>query len=218
MADIQLAAQSAPSTPSSGNAIQWVDSIAEIAVLTNDTGRHIARSTNASIAAQGAGFATDTWVTNSDILIPSFSLQAKTTINWAISASKSGAGTAAPIYVIRIGTARSVADTAILTLTGPAQTAIADIGTLNINIVMRTVGGGTSAVMQGTAFWNHRGTAANTTTSGTGFANDSTGHVEGTSAGFNSSTMGGGSYVSLSINGGTSASWTLTQCQVEADW
>jgi hypothetical protein len=173
-------------------------------------------SFNASIAAQGAGFAADTYVTDSDILIPSFGFQARTNFLWMISASKSGAGTAQPIYNIRIGSARSVAgDTARLVLTGPAQTAIADIGTLTIMVTVRSVGA--AGVIQGTAWWNHRGTAANTTTSGTGFANDSTGHIEGTSAGFDNSALGG-QYVGLSMNGGTSASWTLTQVRVEAAW
>lgn len=72
-------------------------------------------------------------------------------------------------------------------------------------------------MLQGTAWWDHRGTAANTTTSGTGFANDSTGHVEGTSAGFDNSALGG-QYIGLSVNGGASASWTVTQVWANASW
>lgn len=121
-----------------------------------------------------------------------------------------------PIYNIRIGSLRTVAgDTARLVLTGPAQTAIADIGTLSIIVVVRNVGA--AGVLQGTAWWDHTGTAVNTTTSGTGFANDSTGHVQGTSAGFDNSAMQG-LYVGLSTNSGASGVWTVTQCQAEADW
>jgi hypothetical protein len=215
MADILLDEQSAPTTPASGKVVIYPDSIASILCVKDDTGKVYARSTNAAIAAQGAGFATDTYLTNSDLLIPSFGLQAKTAFLWMISASKTGAGTATPIYNIRIGSNRTTADTARLTLTGPAQTAIADIGTLYILVTVRSIGG--SGVIQGTAYWAHRGTAANTTTSGTGFANDSTGHVEGTSAGFDNSALGG-NYIGISINGGTSASWTLTQVVSEVDW
>lgn len=125
------------------------------------------------------------------------------------------AGTAQPIYNVRIGTNATTADTARLTLTGPAQTAIADVGTLFILVTVRTAGA--STVLQGAAWWGHRGTAANTTTSGTGFANDSTGHIEGTSAAFDSTAMAGNK-IGISINGGTSAGWTITQCQVEAAW
>lgn len=195
----------------------WVDTTADgLLCVRDDAGRVQARSKNASIAAQtSGGFATDTWVTDSDLKIPSFGLQVRTLFNWRISASKTNAGTATPIYAIRFGTLRSVSDTARLTLTGPAQTAIPDIGTLNIMCVVRSIGG--AGVLQGTAWWDHRGTAANTTTSGTGFANDSTGHVEGTSAGFDMSALAG-SYVSLSMNGGSSAVWSVTQVQAEVDW
>ena len=196
----------------------FIDSTTSLPAFKNDAGRAgviWGASFNASVAAQASGFATDTYVTDSDILIPSFGFQAKTNFLWMISASKTGAGTAQPIYNIRIGANRTTADTARLVLTGPAQTAIADIGTLNIMVTVRTVGA--SGVIQGTAWWNHRGTAANTTTSGTGFANDSTGHIEGTSAGFDNSALGG-QYVGLSMNGGTSAAWTLTQVRVEAAW
>ncbi len=215
MGDVYLSEQSKPTTPAAGNGILWVDATASLPFFTDDAGRHWGTSRNAAIADQGAGFATDTYVTNSDILIPSFGMQAKTGLLWRISASKTGAGTATPAYAIRIGAARTTADTARLTLTGPAQTAVADIGTLNIMLTVRTVAA--SGVIQGTAWWDHRGTAANTTTQGVGFANDGTGHVEGASAGFDNSALGG-FYVGLSIDGGASAAWTLTQVVAEARW
>lgn len=215
MGDVFIAAQSAPTTPSAGNALWWVDTTAKIFCVKDDAGRIAATSSNAATAAQGAGFASDTYVTNSDLLIPSFGLQAKTRFLWRISASKSGAGIAQPIYVVRIGTLRTVAgDTARLTITGPAQTAIADIGNLNIMVTVRNVGA--SGVLQGTAWWDHRGTAASST-GGVGFANDGTGHTETTAAGFDTSALGG-SYVGLSLNGGTSASWTITQVWADAFW
>jgi len=215
MADILLDEQSSPTTPASGKGAIFIDSTAAILVLKDDAGRNNAVSKRTAIAAQGAGFASDTYITNSGLLIPSFGLQAQTNFLWKISASKTGAGTATPIYTIRIGANQSTADTSRLALTGPAQTAIADIGTLYIMVTVRSVGG--SGVLQGTAWWVHRGTAANTTTSGTGFANDTTGHIEGTAAGFDNSALGG-SYIGLSINGGTSASWTITQVIGEANW
>ena len=215
MADVFVANQSVPATPSSGNSVIFVDSTAKILCVKTDDGRVAGYSFNSAVASQGAGFATDTYVINSDILIPSFGVQAKTQFMWLISASKSGASTAQPVYSIRIGANRTTADTARLALTGPAQTAIADIGTLCIICTVRNVGA--AGVIQGTAFWSHRGTAANTTTSGTGFANDSTGHVEGSGAGFDNQSLGG-LYVGLSINGSTASSWTVTQVQAEAVW
>jgi hypothetical protein len=214
MSDIVLDEQSSPTTPSSGKGIIFIDSTASILVLKDDAGRNNAFSFNSAIAAQTVN-AADTYLTNSDILIPSFGLQAKTSLLFKISASKTAAGVATPIYNIRIGANRTTADTVRLALTGPAQTAIADIGTLFIMLTVRTIGA--SGVIQGTAWWVHRGTAANTTTSGTGFANDSTGHVEGSSAGFDMTALAG-QYIGLSCNSGASGVWTVTQVQSEVNW
>ena len=214
MADLQLATQSAPSTPSNGNAIWFIDTTAKILCVKDDAGRVAAWSGNAATAAQGAGFSSDTYVTNSDILIPSFGFQAKAKFLWRISASKSGASTAQPVYTVRIGSGRTTSDTSRLALTAPAQTAIADIGTLNVMVTVRSIGA--SGVLQGTAWWDHRGTAASSTI-GVGFANDGSGHVEGTAAGFDMSSVAG-NYIGLSINGGTSASWTITQVWADASW
>lgn len=216
MSQLLLQESAQPSTPASGKGAVFVDTYG-ILCYKDDAGRVWGSSRNAAVAAQGAGFASDTWVTNSDIQIPSFNLQTKTVICWQISASKTAASTGTPVYTIRTGANRSTADTSRLALTGPAQTAIADIGTLNIMVTVRSVGSGTSTVLQGTAFWTHRGTAANTTTSGTGFANDSTGHVEGTGSGFDYTSLPG-QYISLSINGGASSAWTVTQVCARADW
>jgi hypothetical protein len=217
MADIVLDAESVPTTPSAGQGNIFVDTTGKILCFKSDGGIVSGYTKNAAIAAQGAGFASDTYLTNSDILIPSFGMQAKSTFRWTVSASKTGAGIATPIYVIRLGTGRATSDAAVLTLTGPAQTAVADIGTLSILVTCRSVSG--AGVIQGTAWWTHRGTVANTTTSGTGFASDTTGHVEGTSAGFdNTAATIAGKYLGLSINGGGSASWTLTQVLAEGDW
>lgn len=214
MADLFAATQSVPSTPSAGNAIIFVDSTAKLIGVKDDAGRVWAQSFNAAVANQTVN-AADTYLTNSDLIIPTFGMQAKGTFLWMVSASKTGAGTAQPVYNIRIGANRTTGDTARLALIGPAQTAIADIGTLMVLVTVRSVGG--AGVLQGTAWWMHRGTAANTTTSGTGFANDSTGHVEATSAGFDNSNLAG-QYIGLSVNSGGSGVWTVTQVCAEANW
>lgn len=217
MSRIRLTEESVPSTPSSGTGIIYFGGTSSLPAWKNDAGKsgvmngHTSNSSIANLTVNAA----DTWVTDSDILIPSFGFQARTQFFWMISASKTGAGTAQPIYNIRIGSARSTADTARLVLTGPLQTAIADIGTLQIMVTVRNVGA--AGVLAGTAWWNHRGTAANTTTSGTGFANDTTGHIEGTSAGFDNSALAG-QYVSLSVHSGASGVWTVTQAWAEANW
>jgi hypothetical protein len=208
MADICLAEQTKPSTPASGNGVMWPDSTSPQWFTIDDAGRVWGRSFNAAVAAQGAGFATDTYVTNSDILIPSFGLQAKTLIRWTISASKTAAGVATPIYSVRIGSARTTADTARLAITGPAQTAAADSAVIQILLAVRTVAA--TGVIQGTVSMDHNLAA-------TGFATDASSIVVGTSAGFDNSALGG-SYIGLSIDGGASAAWTITQVTAEAAW
>jgi hypothetical protein len=218
MARIIIAEETTPATPSAGTGVVYVDSTSSKLSFKDDSGRAFVVTggglTNSSVANQTVN-AADTYLTDSDLLIPSFGVQAKTRFVWNVSASKTAAGIAAPIYSIRIGSARTTSDTARLQLTGPAQTAIADIGTLTVMITIRNVGA--AGVIQGTAFWAHRGTAANTTTSGTGFANDTTGHVEGTSAGFDNSALGG-NYIGLSVNSGTSGVWTVTQVHATAEF
>lgn len=203
-----------PATPAANKGRVFLDS--GLLCTKDDAGHITAWSGNAAIAAQGAGFAADTYVTNSDILIPTFQLQAKTRIVWTLSVSKTAAGVAQPAYTIRVGANRTTADLARLVLNGPAQTAIADAGLLMIVMTVRSVGPVAAAVIQATAAWLHRGTVVSST-GGTGFANDDAGVVEGTSAGFDSTGMGG-QYIGLSINGGAAAAWTVTQVLADAAW
>jgi hypothetical protein len=214
MSLILMNESSLPGTIATGKGGLWWDTTSSLFFTKNDANRYFGQSNNSAIAAQGAGFAADTYVTDSDILLPGFSMQARSIIRWVISASKTGAGVATPIYTIRTGAARTTSDTSRLVLTGPAQTAIADIGTLTIILTVRLVSA--VGVIQGTAWWDHRGTAASSTV-GTGFANDATGHVEGTSGTFDNTALGG-QFIGLSINGGASAAWTLTQVRAEAVW
>lgn len=204
-----------------GNAIATIDSSGNLVlngqVYSRDaTNVNHTRYSTASVASQSSGgFASDTYVTGSGILVPSLGMQQGAVIQWILSASKTGASTGTPVYTIRLGAAQTTSDTALLALTGPAQTAVADIGTLTILATVTTAGA--SGVVQGTAWWVHTGTAANTTTSGTGFANNSSGHVEGTGSAVDSSAAAG-KYLGLSIAGGASSAWTVTQCVVRADW
>lgn len=208
MADLYLAEQSKPTTPASGNGVIWPCSTASLPFYTDDAGRHWGRSHNASVAAQGAGFSSDTYVTNSDILIPSFGFQTKTVFRWTINAEKTAAGTAQPVYSLRIGSARTTADTARLQITGPAQTAAVDDGIMTIMATVRTVSA--SGVIAGVSYWIHSAAV-------TGFCDNDAGVIDAVSAGFDNSALGG-NYIGLSINGGASASWTLNQCLAEAVW
>ena len=208
MGDILLDEQTFPATPAAGQGILWFDSVLNLPFYVDDAGRKWGRSHRASVASQGPGFAADTYVTDSGILIPSFGFQIQTMFEWLLSASKTAAGAATPVYQIRIGAAQTTADTSRLTLTGPAQTAAVDIGICKIVVIVRSVNA--AGVIQGTAGWNHNGAAA-------GFANNDAGTVEATSAGFDNTALSG-LFVGLSINGGASAAWTVTQSRAIANW
>lgn len=208
MADFYISEQGAPTTPATGDNILWPCSTTRRWFTKDSTGRAYGLSHNASIANQGAGFATDTYVTDSDILIPSFGLQARTVFRWTLMAVKTAAGVAAPVYSFRIGSARTTADTARLQLTGDAQTAAIDNGTLSIVLIVRSVAA--AGVIYGSAAWKHENAA-------TGFANNDSGQTNGASAGFDNSALGG-QYIGLSIDGGASASWTIGQVFAEALW
>lgn len=160
---------------------------------------------NASVTTPAAGFAADTYLVGSSCAIPASSLQAKTKYHCLFDVAKTGAGTATPIINIRFGTAGSTADTSRGTLTFSAGTAVIDEGTFEIWATFRTVGSGTTAVIQTSGKASHRLVT-------TGLI--SVGAIEvknATSAGFDSTVAS--SIVGLSVNGGTSAAWTITNVQ-----
>jgi hypothetical protein len=162
---------------------------------------------NASIGVQSVAGAADVYITGSDLRFPSFGAQAKMRFEWKISFSKTAAGIAAPIYKIFLGSTRGTSDPLVLTLTGPAQTAVTDLGTLTVWGTIRA--SGASGIIQATAEWTHKGQ--------TGFANNVDGHVDGTSAAFNLGDVKG-LYLGLSVNSGTAGNWTASQAWGQAWW
>jgi hypothetical protein len=205
MSDILLDEQDAPSTPSAGKGVVWVDNIASILCHKDDAGRVCAWSRNASIAQQGAGFASDTYVTDSDILIPAFGLQAKTVLLWQINFSKTAAGIAAPTYTVRIGANRTTADASRVAVTAGAQTAVVDDGILMVQLVVRNIGA--AGVLNLKVAWAGHHAA------GTGFGNGN----GNTGAGFDMTALAG-QYIGLSINAGASAAWTTNSSVAMAMW
>lgn len=203
MADILLDNEGVPATPAAGKSILYTDSTGKRFVQLDDTGAAKGLlAKNQSNASQGAGFAADTYVTNSGLLVPSSGLQAGMLFRWYISGSKTAAGVATATYIIRLGAAQSVADTALITLTGAAQTAIADNGLLIVQAVLRNAGA--AAILAAVAAW------AKTQTGSIGLG----GSIDGVSGAFDS-TGRAGQFIGLSINGGASAAWTLTSVEAE---
>lgn len=160
---------------------------------------------NQSLANQGAGFATDTYLTGSAVNVPFGAPYVGTMYRMVFDVSKTAAGTAAPVITVRMGTTGTTSDAAILVFTLGAGTAAIDAGVFNIWAVFRTVGSGTSAVLQGNI-------ALTSNLATTGLSN-AVKAKQVTSSGFNSTTSS--SIIGVSYNGGTSASHTVELVQAQ---
>lgn len=200
MADILLDEQGSPSTPAAGQMVVYPDSGNSQWTQKNDAGLYLGDISGA-ITAQIAAHSADTYYKG--LLLPSFSMQAGMTFEWLFAATKGAAGTATPNYIIRIGAAGTTADTARLTIVGPAQTAAADTAAIRVVVTCRSVG--VAGVLQG-AVWLQHNLAA------TGFANTPAGFslVQGTSAGFDNTALGG-QFIGLSVNPGAAGAWVVEQ-------
>lgn len=153
---------------------------------------------NYSTANQATGFATDTYVTGSNITMPSGIPDAGTHYEVTFAGSKTAAGTATPIVTLRFGTGAAITDTALCAFTFSAGTAATDNFVFTVRGLFRTVGSGTSAVVQGVT------SLVSQPTTGTSLLIHA---VPVTSAGFNSTTAN--AIMGVSLNAGASAVWTL---------
>ena len=194
MADILIDNQSAPTTPAASKSILWVDSTAKRQLQTDDGGIHrgiVAH--NNSVAAQGAIATTEVYLTGSGLKIPSYGMQVGMTFVWYISASKTAASTAAPVWTFRIGAAQSTSDTSRLALTsGQAQTAVASDGTLIASVTATTVSASGVIIGSGGA-------------GSVGFG----GGGSGASSAFDNTGTIAGQFIGLTVTTGTSAAWTI---------
>lgn len=209
MADILIDNQALPSTPASGKSVIFVDSTAKKLCQLDDTGRVIGwLARNDATASQGAGFAADTYVTNSGLLIPSFGMKAGMLARWTISLSKTAAGVAQAVVNIRLGSGQATTDTARLTLTqaaAEAQSALAASAILTVFCTVRNVGA-SGVIAGGFGFTQTYQAVAGNLAFGGG--------QDGVGAGFDNTAVQG-QFLGLSINGGAAAAWTITACAAE---
>lgn len=206
---VTFAAQAAPTTPSTGYAAVYVDSTTKLLSVKNDAA--VVQTvplfkTNQSVTTPGAGFSSDTYLVGSSIAIPSGYPHVGAMYRLTFDVSKTAAGTAAPVVTIRYGTAGTTADTARLTFTFTAGTAAADTGKFEIDALFRTVGSGTSAVLQGAGRLTHGADI-------TGLSTLVAEQLQVTSGGFDSTVAS--SIIGASVNGGASAAWTIALVRAE---
>ncbi len=148
--------------------------------------------------AVGGGFAADTYMTGTLVNVGTAgSWKAGMVYVATFDMAKTGAGTATPIAIVRMGTLGTTGDAAILTFTHTAGTGVIDTGVFTITVEFRSIGSGTSAVIAGVSELKH-GLAS------TGLTSGGTSGYEAkpvASSGFNSTTS---NIIGVSFNGGAS--------------
>jgi hypothetical protein len=163
---------------------------------------------NQSLSSQGPGFAADTYLGGSGLALPAARLRAGTRYILAFDVSKTAAGLAAPVLCLRLGTTQSIADPPLAQLSFAAQTAIADDGRFLIEVTFRSVGPGTSAVVQAVASLVHSQASG-------GLAATPAVMRRATSAGFDSTLAN--AVLGVSVNAGAAASWTVSLVQAQLE-
>lgn len=207
MADLLVDTQSPPATPAAGQSVLYVDSVSKKWASKNDAGLNdILADIEGFSTANQTGFAADTYLAGSAIAMPGSLAKAGSMYYLCFDMVKTAAGVATPILTIRFGTAGSVADTARLTFTFAAGTAVADTGTFEVWAHWRNVGA--ASVLVGKCRLTHH-------TSVTGLASNAGTTAAiillATSAAFDSTVPA--SILGASFNGGTAFAGTNTVVQ-----
>lgn len=148
--------------------------------------------------------ASDTYITGSQVSTLNSKIGTRT--RWRFSITKTGAGVATPVWSIRVGTAGSTADAAVITFTGSAQTAVIDTAFVEMEVLFRATGTGTSAVVAGCYMLTHNLAI-------TGFSVLAVNVGSAISGGFDSLT--GTRKIGVSVNAGASSAWTIIMANTE---
>jgi hypothetical protein len=204
--------EATPATPAAGIVTGYFDTTLKRFASIDESGKITKYPyvlTNGSTAAVSGAYASDTYLAGSSITIP-------TAGDWSVSQSyycmfdmvKTGAGTAQFTITIRMGTLGTTGDASVLALAFAVGTGVIDTGVFEVWAGFRTVGSGTSAVLQGMTRCTHHLAATGLITTGA----SGTGIILGTSSGFNSTTQ---TIIGLSVNGGGSFSGTNTIVQAQ---
>lgn len=209
MSRIILSESAVPSAPAAGKVNVYASNDADpLLMVQDDAGKRASvgglrlNQNTADVTANAA----NTYLTGSSINLGTSGLRAGTRIRWTMYMTKSAAGTAAPIFTVVWGTNGTTADTARLTYTLLAQTANADTGRCDIDVIVRTHS--TTGVIQGALSFSHNGTT-------TGLANAAQEQIQqSASAAFDTTVAN--SIVGICCNPGASGVWTFQQVMAEA--
>ena len=150
--------------------------------------------------------AADTYLTGGSVSPITNFIRAGTFFKWYLIMTKTGAGTATPIFRVRCGTAGTTADTALVTFTLGAQTGVVDTGWCEIHGKINQTGA--SGLFQAGINFTH-----NLAT--TGLANAQQQVQQAISSSFNLTTAG--LILGLSCDPGASGNWTFKTVSVDTD-
>lgn len=211
MAELDLTniANGSVAIPASGVSAFFVDLLTKLPLLKIDTGALQGSLSNQSVSTPVAGFAVDTYLVGSSIVVPNGFFRIGSLYKLTFDLTKTGAGTATLVLTIRIGILGTVADAAILVLTFAAGTAAIDTGLVEVLVLFRSVGSGVLAVVQGIAKIDHHLAATGLISTGAA----GTGIIIGTSAGFDSTIAN--VIIGTSVNGGLAFAGTVTLVRAE---
>lgn len=169
---------------------------ADIKALQNQVDdRHSASTTNQAVSGNS-----EIYLAGSGVAIPQGKIKVGTKYRCKIEAVKTAAGTAAPTFNVRVGTAGTTADTARAALAFAAQTAAIDEGVFEIECVFRQAGATSIIQAMGTLLHRLVTTGFNITGLWTKVIN--------TGASFDAT--GAGLTIGVSVNPGASAAWTVS--------
>jgi len=155
-----------------------------------------------SNTANVTGFAADTYVAGSSILIPTQNFKTGTGYRCRISITKTAAGVVALTATLRVGALASTADSSYFAFNLSAQTAATDTTLLTYDFMTRSTGASAALVA-------HLSSISQPTT---GFSSLLKG-ANGTNT--QDITAWPGKYIGVSLNGGASASFTVNMVQAE---
>jgi hypothetical protein len=162
---------------------------------------------NTSPASVSGAYAADTYLVGSAIPVPPSAFVLGMRYVCTFDMVKTAAGTATPTVIVRIGTAGSTADAAILTFTWGAGTAAADSGLFTVTAHFRLIG--SAAVLVGVCECSHALAATGLISTGaSGF-----GQLSVVSSAFDSTPVN--TIIGVSFNGGASFSGTNSLVETE---
>lgn len=187
-------------TLKAGEALEYVEGIGWFTIAASQVNY---LHGNANLADQTAN-AADTYLAGSAFNVYQ-KIRSGTSFRWWISATKTAAGIATPIWSVRFGTAGTTADTARLTFTGLAQTGVAD--TAMFVVVCNVRSHAAAGVISGTY-----GVAAHRLAA-TGFINQAIDAAQATSAAFDTTVAN--SIIGLSVNPGAAGVWTIKEVTLD---